>query len=104
MFAIVETGGKQYRISPNERFVVENLNSEVGSKIALDKVLFVKNEQGEVKFGSPVISGAKVEIEVLRNFKDKKVIVFKKRRRQNSRRKNGHRQQKTEVKVLSINA
>ncbi|MFM6973364.1 MAG: 50S ribosomal protein L21 [Alphaproteobacteria bacterium] len=103
MFAIVETGGKQYRVAPNDKLIVEKLNGDVGSKISLDKVLLV-NKDGVVNFGAPLLSGAKVEAEILKSFKNDKVIIFKKRRRQNSRRKQGHRQQQTLLKILSINS
>ena len=102
MFAIVETGGKQYRVEPNQKIIVEKIAGDVGSKVNLDKILFLKKESGEVSFGSPFISGAEVEAEIIKTFKDDKIIVFKKRRRQNSRRKNGHRQKQTILKVLSI--
>lgn len=102
MFAIVKTGGKQYKVAQNDTIKVEKLNFNEGDKITLNEVLFIHNEKGEAIFGSPLIAGAKVEAEVVRNYKDKKIIVFKKRRRQNSRRKNGHRQCKTEVKILNI--
>ena len=103
MFAIVETGGKQYRVAPNDKLIVEKLNGDVGSKISLDKVLLV-NKDGDINFGAPFVSGAKVEDEILKSFKNDKVIIFKKRRRQNSRRKRGHRQQQTLLKILSINS
>ena len=102
MFAIIETGGKQYRVSPNEKIIVEKLIGEDGSKLILDKVLFVKNDNGEVSFGDPLVKGVTVEAEIVKNFKGDKVIIFKKRRRQNSRRKNGHRQRHTLLKILSI--
>ena len=101
MFAIIEVGGKQYNAVPNQNIRVDNLNHEVGAKIIFDKVLCVKNDKG-ISLGSPLVAGAKVEVEVVRNYKDDKVLIFKKRRRKNSRRKRGHRQQKTEFKVLSI--
>ena len=102
MFAIVKTGGKQYRVAANDKINVEKLDIEEGKKVTLNDVLFVQKD-GKAVFGEPLIKGATVEAEVLRNFKDKKVIIFKKRRRQNSRRKTGHRQHKTELKILSIN-
>ena len=102
MFAIIETGGKQYRIAPNEKIIVEKIIGEAGAKITLDKVLLVKNDQGEISFGDPMVKGASVEAEIIKSFKGDKVIIFKKRRRQNSRRKNGHRQQHTQLKILSI--
>ncbi len=102
MFAIVETGGKQYRVAPNEKVIVEKIEGEAGSKITLNKILLVKSEKGEITFGKPTISGATIEAEIVKTFKDDKVIIFKKRRRQNSRRKQGHRQQQTQIKILSI--
>ncbi len=104
MFAIIETGGKQYRVALNEKIIVEKIAGDAGSKITLDKVLLVKTEQGEISFGSPLVGGAKVEAEIVKTFKNDKVIIFKKRRRQNSRRKQGHRQQQTLLKILSIKA
>lgn len=101
MFAIVEVGGKQYNATLNQRIQVDNLNHEVGAKIMLDKILCLKSDKG-INLGSPLVQGATVEVEVLKNYKDDKVLIFKKRRRKNSRRKRGHRQQKTEIKVLSI--
>ena len=102
MFAIVKTGGKQYRVAQNDKIKVEKLEAVEGDKIILDSVLFIGDEKGEAIFGAPLIEGAKVEAEVLKNYRDKKIIIFKKRRRQNSRRKNGHRQYKTELKILNI--
>jgi len=104
MFAIIETGGKQYRVSANEKIIVEKLAGEAGSKITLDQVLLVKNDRGEISFGSPTVNGAQVEAEIVKTFKNDKVIIFKKRRRQNSRRKQGHRQQQTLLKIISIKA
>ncbi len=104
MFAIVETGGKQYRVAPGEKIIVEKLTGDAGAKVSLEKVLLVKPEQGEVSFGAPFVSGAKVEAEIIKTFRDDKVIIFKKRRRQNSRRKQGHRQSQTLLKILSIKA
>ena len=103
MFAIVEVGGKQYNAALNQRIQVDNLNQEVGKKITLDKILCLKSDTG-INLGTPLVQGAKVEVEVVKNYKDDKVLIFKKRRRKNSRRKRGHRQQKTEIKILSIQA
>ncbi|MFT5703549.1 MAG: large subunit ribosomal protein L21 [Rickettsiales bacterium] len=101
MFAIIQTGGKQYRVSKDDKIIVENLNSEVGDVIKLD-VIFAQNDNGDAVFGNPNIQGAVVSAEISKNFKDDKIIVFKKRRRQNSRRKNGHRQLKTLLKITDI--
>ena len=101
MFAIIQSGGKQYRVAKNDKIIVENLNSNIGDAVNLE-VIFAQDEKGQVVFGNPNISGAIVNAEVVKNFKDDKIIVFKKRRRQNSRRKNGHRQLKTQLKILDI--
>lgn len=100
MFAIVETGGKQYCATPGEKIIVEKLPGQVGEKVVLDKVLLVKDK--EVMLGDPLVEGAQVEAEIIKNFKNDKVIIFKKRRRQNSRRKNGHRQEQTLLKIISV--
>ena len=105
MFAIIEIGGKQYRVAPDQKIRVDKIvDKEVGQKISLDKVFCLENDQGQLTIGAPLVVGAAVEAEVLQNYRDKKIIIFKKRRRQNSRRKNGHRQYKTELKILSIKA
>ncbi len=101
MFAIIETGGKQYRVANEQKIIVEKLDGEVGSKITFDKVLLVNNGK-EISFGEPLLTGAKVEAEILKNFKNDKIIILKKRRRQNSRRKNGHRQNQTLLKITEI--
>jgi large subunit ribosomal protein L21 len=100
MLAIVKTGGKQYKVTKDNIIRVEKLAEEEGSKIKLNDVLLVEDVDGN-QFFNP--EKASVEVEILRQYKEKKVIIFKKRRRQNSRRKNGHRQQKTEIKILNIN-
>jgi len=99
MFAILKTGGKQYKVSEENRISVEKLDYKEGEKVKLNDVLLVEDNEGNQVFNP---EKAVVEIEILRQYKDKKVIIFKKRRRQNSRRKNGHRQQKTEIKILKI--
>jgi large subunit ribosomal protein L21 len=104
MFAIIEAGGKQYKVAAEQKLRVEKLDQEVGSKVVFDKVFFIQDGTGSTKIGAPLLEGAKVEAEILREVKDKKVIIFKKRRRKNSRRKTGHRQTRTEIKILSIKA
>lgn len=104
MFAIVKTGGKQYRVAPNEKITVEKIEGEAGTKVTLDNVLFLQNDGSQPTFGDPIVKGAKVEAEIVKTYKNTKVIIFKKRRRQNSRRKQGHRQFRTELKILSIQA
>ena len=101
MLAVVRTGGKQYRVSNGDKIQVERLNAKEGDDVVLDEVLFVEDGKDGI-IGDPLVQGVVVTTKVIRNYKDKKVIVFKKRRRQNSRRKNGHRQCKTELRVLDI--
>ena len=102
MFAILKTGGKQYKVTKYDTIKVEKLDYNEGDKVKLTDILLIQKDDGEVLFGSPFVEGGTVEGEVVSNYKDKKVIVFKKRRRQNSRRKNGHRQTKTELKITNI--
>lgn len=103
MFAIVETGGKQYRVQEGLQIKVEKLDIEPAKEIELDKVLVV-GEGGEVKIGTPYVDGAKVVCEVLGHGRGKKVIVFKKKRRKGYRKKQGHRQWFTALKVKEIKA
>ena len=102
MFVVLETGSKQYRVSEGNTIKVEKIEANDGDKVILDKVLFFQDDKGNTWVGKPTLDNVIVEAEVLRNYKDEKVIIFKKRRRKNSRRKNGHRQPKTELKILSI--
>jgi large subunit ribosomal protein L21 len=101
MFAVVKTGGKQYRVAEGDVIKVEKLDGEAGKNITLDQVLMVGDDKG-VKVGEPLVAGAKVTFEVLEQKKDKKIIVFKKKRRQNYRRKKGHRQEITVLRVTKI--
>jgi large subunit ribosomal protein L21 len=98
MFAVIKTGGKQYKVAKDEVIAIEKLPGEAGAAITFDEVLMVGD-----KIGAPVVAGASVSAEVIDQFKGEKVIVFKKKRRQNYRRKNGHRQQQTLVKITAIN-
>lgn len=102
MFAVIESGGKQYTVAPQQKIIVEKIEGENGSKVTLDKVLLFKDKDGNTNIGSPNVEGVKVEAEICKTFKDDKVLIFKKRRRKNSRRKKGHRQTKTLIKILSI--
>lgn len=101
MFAIVKTGGKQYRVAKDDVIKVEKLAGEAGSKIVLDQVLLVGDADKQT-VGAPVVEGAAVEAEVIAQKKADKVVVFKKKRRQNYRRKRGHRQEITVLKVTDI--
>ena len=100
-FAIIETGGKQYKVSASNILKVEKLDIKKGNKVEFKKVLLV-NDDKTVEIGDPMISGAVVEGMLLENIKDRKVIVFKKRRRQNSRKRYGHRQPLSKVQITKI--
>lgn len=102
MFAIIETGGNQYRVAPGNTIDVEKLEGEEGAKIVLENVLFVQKEDETSLIGNPLLKNVKVEAEIVKTYKDDKVIDFVKRRRKNSRRKNGHRQTKTKLKIVDI--
>ena len=103
MFAVVKTGGKQYRVTEGDLIRVEKLVAEAGSKITLDEILMV-GEEGNSKLGTPTVAGASVVTEVVAQARAPKVIVFKKKRRQNYRRKKGHRQDITLLRVTEIKA
>ncbi|MBV9735786.1 MAG: 50S ribosomal protein L21 [Acidisphaera sp.] len=102
MFAVIRTGGKQYRVTPNAVLKVEKLEAEPGTTVTFTDVLAV-GEPGALTLGSPV-AGATVTASVIAQDRLEKVIIFKKRRRQNSRRKNGHRQHVTVLRIGAINA
>ncbi len=101
MYAIIETGGKQYRVQEGDVITVEKLDVEAGSKIELDKVL-VLNNGTELKVGAPYVEGAKVVGEVVENGKGKKVIIFKYKAKKDYRKKQGHRQPYTMIKIESL--
>jgi len=103
MFAVIRTGGKQYRVAKDDVIVVEKLAAEAGADITLPEVLMV-GDGASVKVGAPVVSGASVTATVVEHGKGEKIIVFKKKRRHNYRRKNGHRQQQTVLKITQIAA
>ncbi|HWT31690.1 MAG TPA: 50S ribosomal protein L21 [Propylenella sp.] len=100
MFAVIRTGGKQYRVAANEILEVEKLAGKAGDTITFDEVLMLGGD--ELKVGAPLVSGAAVLAEIVEQKRGRKVIIFKKRRRQNSRRKNGHRQEFTLVRITDV--
>ena len=100
-FAIIQTGGKQYKVKTNEILKIEKINNEKLGKIEFNEVLAYGDDKN-IEVGSPLVQGAKVEAELLKNAKNRTVLVFKKRRRKNSRRKNGHRQQYSLIKINKI--
>ena len=102
MYAVIQTGGKQYKVSEGDIIRVEKLPGDVGDRVSLSDVLLVGGG-GNVTIGAPTVEGAGVTAEIAAQFKGEKVIVFKKKRRQNYRRKQGHRQQLTSLKITGIN-
>ncbi len=103
MYAIITTGGKQYKVAAGDTVRVMALPGEAGDSVAFDRVLAFGGE-GETAFGSPLIAGARVEGEIVEQVRGPKVIAFKKRRRKNSKRKRGHRQELTLVRITGIPA
>ena len=101
MFAVIKTGGKQYRVAANDVLVIEKLVGEAGDTVQFGEVLAF-GEGENATFGAPFIAGAIVTAEVVKQGRAKTVIAFKKRRRQNSRRKHGHRQHHTTVRITEI--
>ena len=102
MYAVISTGGKQYRVSEGDKLRVEKLTGDVGATVEFGEVLMVGGDK--VAIGKPFVAGAKVVAEIVAQNRAKKIIVFKMRRRKNYRRKNGHRQPYTELKVTGISA
>lgn len=101
MFAVIKTGGKQYRVNQDDVLRVEKLDAKVGEIIVFPEILAVGGDAG-LTFGTPTVDGASVAAEVVEQDRDDKVIAFKKRRRQNSKRKRGHRQHQTVVRISEI--
>ena len=104
MYAVVATGGKQYRVSPGDRIEVEKLAGEVGQTVALDRVMMVGGEEGGVDVGTPTLDDAWVEAQIVDQKRGKKIIVFKHKRRKGYRRKQGHRQSLTALKITGIHS
>jgi large subunit ribosomal protein L21 len=104
MYAVIRTGGKQYRVAPNDVLKIEKLPGEAGETITFTDVLAVSSEAGGTTLGAPLVAGATVTATVIAQDRLDKIIIFKKRRRQNSRRKNGHRQHVTVLRVAGIMA
>ncbi|ADK13806.1 MULTISPECIES: 50S ribosomal protein L21 [Clostridium] len=104
MYAVVATGGKQYKVSEGDVIYVEKLDAEVDSTVELDKVLVVGKDDAGVVIGKPVVEGAKVSAKVLAQGKAKKVIVFKYKAKKDYRKKQGHRQPYTKLQIEKIDA
>jgi large subunit ribosomal protein L21 len=102
VYAVIRTGGKQYKVAPQDVLQIEKIEGAAGDSVNFAEVLALGGGEGEPKFGVPLVSGAAVSAEIVEQGKGPKVIIFKKRRRQNSRRRNGHRQFLTTVRIVDI--
>ena len=100
-FAIIETGGKQYKVSASKILEIEKINVKVGETIKFNNVLLL-NDNKSIEIGSPKVEGATVEAKLLDNVKDRTVLIFHKRRRKHSRKKNGHRQRHSKIQIIKI--
>ena len=103
MYAVIKTGGKQYKVAQGDRLRIEKLPAGVGDTVTFDEVLLIGGGDA-LKIGAPLVAGAKVEAKVVAQDREKKIIVFKFRRRKNYRRKNGHRQPFTALEITGITA
>lgn len=101
MYAIIQTGGKQYKVKKGEKVTVDRLVGELGAEINFNEVLLIADDSN-TNIGSPTVEGASVKAVISKQFRDEKIIVFKKKRRHNYRRKNGHRQYLTEIEIQEI--
>ncbi|GAK60671.1 50S ribosomal protein L21 [Candidatus Vecturithrix granuli] len=104
MYAVIETGGKQHKVSEGEVLKVDKLSAEPGAEVVFDKVMMVKTDGETAKIGVPYVEHASVKAEVVEQGKHKKIIVFKYKRKKNYQRKQGHRQEYTAVRITSIAA
>ena len=101
-YAVIKTGGKQYKVKSGEILMIEKLpDSKPDSKIEFNEILAYGDDK-TIEVGTPIVAGAKVEADLIKNGKDRTILIFKKRRRQNSRRKNGHRQEHTMIRINKI--
>ena len=101
MYAVFQTGGKQFRVEPGSKLRVPTLEAKEGTTVSFDHVLLASDGDG-VSVGQPTVSGASVKAEILRHGKDRKIIVFKRKKRKGYRRKQGHRQKFTEIRIAEI--
>ena len=103
MYAVIKTGGKQYRVQQGDVIFVEKLNAQADEAVTFDEVLLIGGE-GEAKVGTPVVKGAKVQGKVVSQVKSRKIVVYKYKAKKNERKKQGHRQPYTKVEITAINA
>ena len=104
MYAIIQTGGKQYKVQPGDILDVEKLGIEVGNEVVFDQVLAVAGDDGKLNVGTPMVEGAKVTAVVKDLFRAKKIVVFKMKRRKSYRRTHGHRQDLNRIEITAIQA
>jgi large subunit ribosomal protein L21 len=102
MYAVIRTGGKQYRVAPEDVLDIERIPNEAGASVEFADVLLLGGGEGDPQIGAPLVSGATVAAEVVEHHRGEKVIIFKKKRRQNYRRKRGHRQELTTIRITDI--
>ena len=102
MYAVVRTGGKQYRVAPGERLKIERIPADVGAEVTLDQVLMIVGEGDSVRLGQPIVSGAAVKATVVSQGRGEKVEIFKMRRRKHYQKHQGHRQNYTELRIDSV--
>lgn len=102
MYAVIATGGKQYKVKVDDYVDVELLDGEVGKEVVFDKVLAIGEEQGNLEVGAPVVAGATVKGEIVDIFRGQKIVVFKMKRRKSYRRTRGHRQNYMRIKITGI--
>ena len=104
MYAVIETGGKQHKVTEGELLKIDKLNADPGTEVVFDKVMMVRTDDNGLKIGDPYVVNASVKAEVVNQGRHKKIIVFKYKRKKNYQRKQGHRQQYTAVRITSIAA
>ena len=102
MYAVFETGGKQFRAEPGTRIRIPTLDAEPGESVTFDHILLADDGEDNVQVGAPTVDGASVKAEILRHGRDKKIIVFKRKRRKGYRKKQGHRQGFTEIRIEEV--
>lgn len=102
MFAVVKTGGKQYKVKENDIILVEKLENKKGDSVNLNQILLLSNDEKKIQIGTPLLKEVSVKAKILEQKKQKKILVFKKKRRKNYKKKTGHRQNLTVLKILKI--
>jgi large subunit ribosomal protein L21 len=102
MYAVIKTGGKQYKVAPGEKLKIEQIPADIGAEVTLDQVLMIVGEGDSVRLGQPIVSGAAVKATVVSQGRGEKVKIFKMRRRKHYQKHQGHRQNYTELRIDSI--